>query len=120
MDADRRLRDVWNVCADSANKVAILLGYRITRRIRNINDRCPRFDHCLKHLEQIRRVGPSRILSVELYVIDIRFSQFYGIDSHCKNVPALLFERAAVSLIAELAHHVNVGSTDPGVDTSTL
>ena len=116
VDANRYTIDVSHLGSDPANQCAVLLRHRVTGRVGNIHHRGARIDDRFQHLEQVRRIGAPCVFGVELHVIDECFREPHCIHSHLQDGDLLLAERAPVSLIAELPHHVDVRCADPSVD----
>lgn len=84
-----------------------ILGRKaVACRVRNIHDRGPGLDGCLNHSGKILIVSASRILGVELHILNILLGIFHSPDGTLKNLlPGGI----------ELVLYVGVGSPDPCV-----
>ncbi len=84
-----------------------ILGRKaVASRVRNIHDRGPGLDGCLNHSGKILIVSASRILGVELHILNILLGIFHSPDGTLKNLlPGGI----------ELVPYVGVGSPDPCV-----
>ncbi len=120
MHADGHAVGIAYFGADIADQRAILLRNRVASRVRNVQHRGPGVDRRFEHLEQKRLIGASRILRVELDVIGVAFREFHCLNCHLQDCDSLLGESPSVFVIAEFAHDVNIGRTDPGMDSRPL
>ena len=117
VDADGGFVDVRDAFGDGLDQLAPLFGDGVAGGVGDVDHGGAGGDHGFEHLEQILGVGATGIFGVELYVVHIALGELHGFHTHAQDGGALLFERLAVAIVAELAHHVDVGRADTGVDT---
>ena len=119
VDADGCARNVGNVVANAANQFTVLLGNGVASGVGNVDDGCARIDNGLQHLEEVQGCGAAGIFGVELNVAHAIARTLYGIHGQGHELCLLAFERLAIALVAELAHDVNVGNANAGVNAGT-
>ncbi len=120
MDTDRRAANVRDFGPDAVDERAVLFGDSVAGGVGNINHRGAGVDDGFEHFVEERGIGAAGVLGVELDVVDEGLRELDRVDGHFQDGRALFGEGAAVALVAKLAHHVNVGCTDAGVNARAL
>ena len=108
---DDGLIDVIDMLHQILDLLVILLGQTVACGIRDIHDGGTSLDHSLHHLGEIRVVGATCILAVELHIIDETLGILRGSHSTFQNL---------LTGGIELVPDVLVAGTDTCVDTLVL
>ncbi len=99
---------------------AELLGNCVAGGVGDVDDGCAGINRRLQHFEQVGGVGAAGVFGVELHVVGVTAGPLDRVDGHLHHLDLLLAQSLAVALISELAHDVNVGDADAGMDTRPL
>ena len=112
--------DVRHLLADAADQAAVLLRHGVAGGVGNVDHGGAGIDHRLEHLEQVGGIGASGVFGVELHVVGELARQLDRVDRHLQDLHFLLGEGLAVPVVPELAHDVDVGGADSGMDARPL
>ena len=118
--ADRRFLDVGHVGANRPDQIAELLGDGVASGVGDVDDGRAGVNRRLEHFEQVGRVGTAGVFGVELHVVGVAAGALDRVDGHLHHADLLFAQSLAVALVPELAHDVNVGDADAGMDSRTL
>ena len=111
MGREDGLIDMIDMLLQILDLLEILLGQTVACGIRDIHNGGTSLDHCLHHLGEIRIVGATCILTIELHIIDEALGILRGSHSTLQNL---------LTGGVELVLDVFVAGADTCVDTLVL
>ena len=111
MCGDDGLVDAIDMLHEIFDFRAILFRQAVSRRVRDIDHCCPRFDDCLDDPCEVFIVGASCILGIKLHILHI----FLGITHCCHGA---LYDFLSVGV--EFINDMWVAGTDAGMNAFML